>query len=326
MRRFFADESFWNAPIPGDAETDPRSERCTELLAREPTGGLHVNIRHYTVPVYEVGPETPLRTVHQRVALDAEGNVRTRGPRGRTFRHGPGFGLEVPIPDRAVSDPATDKHMACVDPARGICWDMWAARRRDDGEWESYTGMKYALDGPGRWAACDFDVEDGESIHFHGPGRAAGVPVVAGLIMRDEVAAGEVNHKLAFATRYSAFKEFVPPATWTDGQLVGGIPEGACLQLDPELDLGRLELGPGARAVARALQLYGMVNVDWAAAVTLYAEGLYYAGAASWEGLLGEKDLAGIPVERFRLLKLEGLVEKGDGRRRATDPAEVEKR
>jgi hypothetical protein len=327
MKRFFADDSFWNAPVPADAETDPRSGHCIELLRREPTGGLHINTRHYTIPVYEVDGTTPRRTVHQRRLLDQEGKPRTRGGTGRTFSHGAGFGPQVPFPDHAVPDPATDAHMAMVDRGSRMVWDMFAVGRREDGEWESLTGMQYALDGRGWWAPSEFPAEDGESIHFHGPGRAAGVPIVAGLIMREEVLAGEVRHKLAFATRYSAYKEFVtPPATWTDGNLVGGIPEGALLQLDPSLDLDRFGLGPGARAVARALQVYGMVNVDWAAASALYAEGLYYDGAPRWQAVLDEWDLGGIPVEALRLVRMENVIALGDGRRRTTDPADVESR
>lgn len=326
MRRFFSDDSFWNTPIAADAEPDPRSPRFVELLRREPTGGLHINIVHFTIPVYEVDADTPLRTVHQRVALDKDGQQRTWGPADRTFGQAPDFGPEVPIPDHAVSDPATDKHMALVDPQRGLCWDMWAARRREDGEWESYTGMHYPLKSEGVWDVSDFPVLDGESIHFHGPGRAAGVPIIAGLIMREEVMAGRIEHKLAFATRYSAYKEFVSPATWTDGGLVGGVPEGAVLQLDPDLDLDQFDLSPGGRTVAKALQEYGMVNVDCAGAGTLYAEGLYWPGAPSWAGVLAQKDVAHIPLEHLRVLKLGDITPMGDGRRRVTDPAELERR
>jgi hypothetical protein len=100
-----------------------------------------------------------------------------------------------------------------------------------------------------------FAVRDGESIHFHGPGRAAGVPVVAGLVLYEEAMAGESRHELA--TPFNAYQEFVPPATWTDGVVPGGIPEGAVLQIDPALDLSRFDLTPQERAVAVAAPRYG---------------------------------------------------------------------
>jgi hypothetical protein len=331
MHRFFAEDSFWNTPIPTDARPDPRSDHLVKLLAREPSGGLHLNLPHYTIPVYEVDETTPLRRVRQRVFLDAQtGKPRTWGGAGRTFSHGAGFDGMVPIPDYAVPDPADDGHAAFVDWGRGVVWDIFAARILPDGDWESLTGMKYAAYGRGWWHPADFPVLDGESIHFHGPGRAAGVPIVAGLVMHEEALAGEIRHKLAFACRYSGYKEFVsPPAAWTDGQLVAGLPEGAVIQLDPDLDLGRLDLPPAARSVARAMQTYGMVNTDWAAANAVYVQGLYYDGAPRWEGLLDEWDLRPVPVERLRVLKMDNVIPKGDARTRGagvTDPAELEKR
>lgn len=318
MRRFFSDDSFWNRPIGDAPETDPRSDDCISLLEREPSGNFHLNLKHYTIPVYTVDRDTPVRTVHQRTH---------RGERKLTFpprdlppgRH-PDFGPGVPIPDGAEPDPASDAHMACVDPDRGRVWDMWAARRREDGEWESCTGMEYALDGEGVWRTSDFPVVDGESIHCHGPGRAAGVPIVAGLIMWDEVRRGEIRHKLAFASRYNAFKRFTSPATWTDGWLEGGLPEGCVVQLDPELDLEDYDLSPGARTVARALQEFGAVNVDNARATTLYGQGLYADPERGWEGVLGESDLQPIPIRHYRVLRIDEVTEKGDARHRGLDP------
>lgn len=329
MHRFFAEDSFWNTPIPADPQADPRSEHFVRLLAREPSGGLHLNMDHYTIPVYEVDESTPVRRVHQRVAIDPKtGKPRTRGGVGRTLSHGTGFDGLVPIPEYAVPDPASDAHAAFVDWDRGIVWDVFAARIRDDGEWESYTGMTYDAYGQGWWDPADFPTRDGESIHFHGPGRAAGVPIVAGLAMREELLAGEIRHKLAFACRYSGYKEFVsPPATWTDGPLVGGLPEGAVIQLDPALDVESLGLSRAARTIARTLQAYGMVNTDWAAANAVYVQGLYHEGAPSWDGILSDWDLRPVPLERLRVLKMEEIIRKGDGRSGGiADPAELEKR
>jgi hypothetical protein len=51
--------------------------------------------------------------------------------------------------------------------------------------------------------------------------------------------AGEIRHKIAAASRFCAYKEFVFPAAWTDGFTEGGIPEGTVIQLDPSLDLSK---------------------------------------------------------------------------------------
>jgi hypothetical protein len=181
----------------------------------------------------------------------------------RDLGHGPGFDDGVPIPKAALPDP-----------------------EEEDGSFESSTGMTYALDGGGVFRTSEFAVKDGERIHFHGPSRAAGVPAIAGLILYDEVMAGEIRHKLACAIRFPALQEFVFPAAWTDGPVPDGIPEGAVIQLDPKLDLDELDLLPAERVVARALQRCGMVIVDYADGSTLYAEGLWGSTTRSWKGVL----------------------------------------
>ncbi len=319
MRRFFSKDSFWNQPIPDDSEPDARSEHCIELLKQDPAGGFHVNLYQYTIPVYVAGPETPLRRVHQREVGEREGSQWTAPPpRHLPPSQGEGFGPQLPIPEGAEPDPARDAHMAVVDWGRGTAWDMWRAGRRDDGEWESFCGMEYPLDGTGVWSTDDFPVVDGESIHCHGPSRAAGVPAIAGLIMYEEVQAGQIDHKLACATRFGAFKEFVWPAAWTDAGYSGGFPEGGVIQLDPALDLGRFDLSPAARTIARALQQYGAVNVDGAGGSVLYGEGLCHDEERTWRGLLDENELKRIPMDHYRVLELGEITPKGDARHKRT--------
>jgi hypothetical protein len=312
-RRFFSDSSFWNQPIAPDARADPRNDHFIELLESEPTGAFGINIEEWTIPVYEADSSTPTYDVAPHFLSDEEKDHwdTTR----EAFGHGPGFGHEVPIPPSAVPDPEEDAHFAVVDWGRMQAWDMWGFRLRRDGTFESNTGMTYPLDGEGVFHTEDFDIVDGESVHFHGPSRAAGVPAIAGLIMRDEVAAGQVRHKLACAVRTSAFKEFVFPAAWTDGYVKGGIPEGAVIQLDPTLDLSGFDLLPGERVVARALQEYGMVLVDVAQGSTLYAEGLWGHPGRSWKGVLRKYEgIKSIPVDRYRVLELGPITRKGDAR------------
>jgi hypothetical protein len=313
-RRFFSPDSFWNAPIAPDAAIDSKSAFYMQTWAKEPTGGLHLNTHTFTIPVYSVDDSTPRRVVAQTPTPEA-GQIISVTSR-REFRHGAGFGPQVPIPDHAVSDPEGDKHVAFVDWERGLAWDMWRAVKHADGSWESYTGMHYSIDGPGVFKTSDFDVENGDSIHYHGPGRAAGVPIIAGLAMYHEIVAGRIEHKLAFAARYNGYQTFTFPATWTDGRHVGGLPEGAVVQLDPELDLDQFGLSNAAKVICRALQEYGMVNVDGANGTCLYVEGLYGDPERSWDGVLDDEDeLKRIPVQHFRVLRLEDVIPMGDGRK-----------
>jgi len=86
--------------------------------------------------------------------------------------------------------------------------------------------MFYRLDGNGIFDGSWLGYQDSESVHFHGPSRAAGVPAMAGLTMYDEVKQGEIRHKLSCASRYVGYREFCYPASWTDGFTKNGIPEG----------------------------------------------------------------------------------------------------
>ena len=313
--RFFSDNSFWNQPIGENPEIDPRSDEWIALLKTEPnTQNVGINAFEWTIPVYEVDENTPTYTIHKHTLSKAEQEhwVTKHG----TFGHGPGFGENVPIPQDALPDPEEDAHFAVVDWGRMLAWDMWGFRIREDGSFESNTGMKYRLDGNGVFNTQELGVGNGQSVHFYGPSRAAGVPAIAGLIMYDEVMAGKIEHKLAMATRFNAFQEFVFPAAWTDGYVKGGIPEGAVLQLDPDLDLSQYDLTDGERVVARALQEYGAVIVDVAQGSPVYAEGLWGHPGKSWEGILHgwDQGLCTIPIDHYRVLNVGETVKKGDAR------------
>jgi hypothetical protein len=313
-RRFFSDSSFWNQPIPDDARIDPRTDRWVRLLETEPTHqNVLVNSEQWTIPIYEVNGTTPLQTIGL-VALSPADKIHWHTDHDH-FGHGAGFD-RVPIPAEARPDPKTDAHLAVVDWSRNRVWDMWSLSRTPDGSWRSATGMTYVADGPGVFSTAQLGVKDGESVHFHGPSRAAGVPAVAGLILFDEVMAGEIRHKIAAASRYCAYKEFVFPAAWTDGFTEGGIPEGTLIQLDPSLDLAPFGLTREERIVCVALQRYGMVLVDVAQGQPVYAEGLWGHAGKSWAGKLphGAGGISRIPYRAYRMLVTGPAVHMGDGR------------
>lgn len=323
-KKFFSESSFWNQPIRANQEIDPRSDHFINLLKSEPTGNrFGINASKWTIPVYYADKSTPRYDIGYHYLSDRE-KENWQSERNR-FGHGNGFGDNVPIPVGATPDPEEDAHLAIIDWENLEAWDMWGLKKHEDGSWTSKTGMKYRLDGEGVFSVDEFDIENGESVHFHGPSRAAGVPAIAGLIMYDEVISGKIRHKLSCATRFNAKQEYVFPATWTDGFIVGGIPEGAVIQLDPDLDLRLFDLLPGEIVVARALQEYGMVVVDVAGGSPIYAEGLWGYPEKSWEGILREWEdgINSISYDHYRVLKLRETVSMGDARWRDQDPNQV---
>lgn len=318
-RRFFSETSFWNTKIDQNPRVDPRSEHFVGLLYEaDPANGFHMNLHAWTIPVYEVNRDTPKVQVGKRM-MHHTGEGRTFYLNSKPFitgehplGHGPGFGIDVPIPQQAVPDQESDSHMALVDYEQGIAWDMWAAEKKPDGTWWSCTGMKYDLYGSGVFHPEDFAIHSGESIHLYGPSRASGVPIIAGLIMYEEMMEGRIEHKLACACERVGLLEFqYPPAVWTDGSCPNGIPEGALLQLDPGLDLETFGLSREEKIVAKALQEYGAVMTDYAGGVTLYGEGLWSHKGKSWKGVLDEEGLRKIPFRHYRFIESGTKVEKG---------------
>lgn len=317
-RRFFSDDSFWNQPIPDNPEIDERSKRWTDMLSTEPTGeNFYMNSTRWTIPVYEVDSSCPDVEIAEYYLSQRE-QERSWKTKREKFGHGPGFG-KVPLPEDAIPDGEEDAHLAVVDWGRNLVWDMWKLSRGKDGKWKSATGMVYPADGPGDFISFGISPENGESVHFHGPSRAAGLPAIAGLIMYDEVMAGEIRHRLSVASRFCALQEFVYPATWTDGRVVGGIPEGSVIQMDPALDLSQFELTPEEIVVCNAFKKYGAVFVDCALGQPLYAERLSGQAARSWEGKLPDGGgISKIPYRHYRFIKSGPAIYKGDCRNSMT--------
>ena len=316
VKRFFSKESFWNQPIPKDAEIDPKSEQWIKMLEQEPSGeNFGIVWKDWTIPVYEVNDSTPKYHINLHTLTKNERKVWNTIIDHKTFGHGPDFS-PVPIPTHAVPDSEKDAHFAAVDWNRMLAWDMWGLKKLEDGTWESKTGMLTRLDGDGVFDGTQLGYLDKESVHFHGHSRASGVPAFAGLIMYDEVMAGKIEHKLSCAIRYAAYRAYVYPASWTDGFVNGGIPEGAVIRLDPKLNLAIYNLTKEELIIAKALQEYGVVIVDVAQGQPIYAEGLWGDPNKSWEGKLREWDggISDIPFKHYQVMKVENVINKGDTR------------
>lgn len=308
----FQANSYWNQPIPHDAKADPSSQHWVKLLAKVRNNqGMHINLDNWTIPVFKADSSTPRYEIHPKLLRCnlSQGHVKASAhkldsthPMGihASVRNAGG----IPIPNEAIPDQEQDAHMAIVDVDAKRVYDLWQCRREADGSWHSNSAIAYDLEGSGVFTQADLaGIEDDESVHFYGPCRASGVPLLAGLIMLDELLSGHIAHKLVFACQVPALQKHVAPACWTDGWHPTGLPEGCTLQLSPDLDLDQFNLTPNARVVARALQEYGAILADYADSVTLGGELLDAHQGLSWQNILSEEALSGIGFEHYRVIE-----------------------
>lgn len=310
--RLFSEDSWWNQPIPDDPVVYEESAHWMNLQQAFCGRGLRLNLTEWTIPVYRVNnsvPRVKLEKLFQRFPCEWWFLKRAQGE--HLWGHGPGIEEGVPIPPEAATDPKEDAHLCIVNVDTGQAWDMWCARRLEDGSWGAFAACTYSTRGDGLLTDPAYRPRLNESVHLFGPSRAAGVPIPAGLLFREEIEREEIRHKLSYACEYvGRHRHVFPPAIWTDGWFDGGIPEGSVLQLDPTLDLEPFGLSPGGRTLAKALQTYGAVLVDYGTGGAIYGE---LGSAEEWHPLVTPDALHGIPYHHYRVVRLGDERIGGDG-------------
>ena len=254
-------------------------------------GAVTSDHTQYTFPVYFSDANTPRYDVPCRVyrctVVTSTGTTTTDVLRA------------VPVPGGARASAGSDAQIIVIDRDTGTEYDLWQVSGGDAG-WSVSNGSVYNI----YW--------DGMPTRYGS--RGAGVPYYTGLIRPWEIAAGNIDHAIAFAYPASASRGCVWPASKTDGTSGDSmaIPEGARLQLDPSLtdaDFDQWGLDRTGRIIARALQQYGMILIDVSGNPKIYAEDLSvnpYA-TARWSDpniLLTSTTIASIPYTAYRVLDL----------------------
>ena len=167
---------------------------------------------------------------------------------------------DVPIPDDAKPSAGTDGNVIVIYRVTGAEYNLWQAKRTETG-WKISNASVYNI----FWDATP---------ERYGS-RGAGIPYYARLVRPWEIAQGHIDHTIAFGYPFPARDRCVFPASKTDGDsdLSDAIPEGARLQLDPQLteeDFDRLGLDRTGKIIARALQKYRMILVDYSGQLKIY--------------------------------------------------------
>ena len=158
-----------------------------------------------------------------------------------------------PIPTKVPIEGGTlssgDRHVIVVNSGTCQLYEMFAAYPQSNGSWKAGSGAVWNLNSnalrPKSWTSAD----------------AAGLPILAGLVRYDEVAAGAINHALRFTVNRTQ-RAFLWPARHyassdTDPNLP---PMGLRLRLKAGVDIS--SFSPQNRVILTALKHYGMIVAD----------------------------------------------------------------
>ena len=283
--RPYSASSPWNTPISPSPVYDPDSAlyvaRLGDTLTSDPS--------QFTYPVYEVTSDTPLQL------LRLSGWFSNVSGGGRLMQNDQAVAIEVPIPPDAASAAGDDAQVIIVNVDTGEEWGAFRFGRSESGDYTAENAYHYNLD----WDAVP-PVSTGGGVFVS---RGSGLPYLAGLVRPCELAARRIDHALAFAYDSPA-SDYVYPATKSDGAGEAGadLPEGARLQLDPDLtdeELGDLGCTGPCLTVAHALQEYGMFVIDNSGRPKVMFE---FEATAGWGDVIDESTVSPIPLERFRVL------------------------
>jgi hypothetical protein len=292
----YSDTSPFNTLIPDNPSIDANNEALVSKLAEG--GDFLITVKRFSSPVYIATASTPRYDVYI--------------PCGSAWELGLNCLLDVPIPDGA--EPASDgepgdplpfgcgegsdqdNHMVVLDLENRCEYDFWTARKTTEGwfaNWASSISM------------------DSDGVYPHGMStRGSGLAFMGGVIWPDELHNGVIDHALSFNHPYTKSGGPVAPATDSDGEInqSNAIPEGALFQLNPDLDLGSLNLTPYELTVAVALQRYGMYLVDnGSSGIGLYAIDPKSVNGNPYEGVLPDEEwplLSNIPLDEFRVIEM----------------------
>jgi hypothetical protein len=193
-----------------------------------------------------------------------------------------------PIPadppiEKSVSPDGGDRHVIVVDRDSCLLYETWHSRFVGPG-WRAGSGAVFNLRSnelrPDGYTSAD----------------AAGLPILPGLIRREEVLAGRIAHALRFTVSRSQ-AGYVHPARHaaSHSQDASLPPMGLRVRLRADFDLS--SFGADAKVVLTALKEYGMFVAD-------NGPNWYVSGEANatWDDQILQ-DLARVPASAFEVVQ-----------------------
>lgn len=335
----FAPDSAWNQTAT-EAEVLPESEQqmlVTYRVMRGDTSSVYpyeeppttwpfmdVHYDEYSVPVFRAG-------AGQQSALvcDYEGNLSSPGPAfGIDEQGGP---VTIPAPAAAVrpagpQETEADGHLVLYDPDASQEYDFWQATTVRDEECQSQGGGQTGTSILEAGTADLFDVRGpGASPDTYSSARATGPPLLAGLILPEDVDSGAIAHALAFAIPGPRNlsddpsgplpSDYFYPASTTEVDFYNTDPSamaaGQRIRLKQTIvdEEGNPideedQLSPITRMFLEALRTYGAYLVDNAGGFSFYAEDVHTADLHQTDDevntLIGEPPGSALPAGKTK--------------------------
>jgi hypothetical protein len=332
----FAEASAWNqlaSGVPVASTSDEQVLRLYRVLRGDtrtllPPGPapttwpfMDVNYEEWSIPVFLAGSGearvllcdydgNPGGESANLVVAD-DGSVTAAAPAGTVRPAGP-TGSE------------SDGHLVLYDPVAFAEYDFWQATTARSGPCASHGGGIAGNTVLESGAVARFDVNGaGSNVDGYSSARAVGTPLLARLLVPDNIDRGEIAHALAVAIpglRNTASdpeeptaSDYFYPASTTETDFYNTDPvslaAGQRLRLRASLvdDEGRAltesELAPITRIFLAALRSYGLYIVDNAGGFSVYAEDVHTAALALTDAevatLIGAPG-APLPADRTR--------------------------
>jgi hypothetical protein len=226
----FPSDNAWRRDVSGDA-VDPRSSAWVASIG----ASTHVHPDFGSDPSYGIPyVVVPASQPKVPITFTAYGSESDPGP--------------YPVPPNAPVEAGSDRHVLV---ASGDChlYELFDAAPDGRGGWNAGSGAVFDLRSdrlrPDTWTSAD----------------AAGLPILPGLVRRDEVQAGHIDHALRFTVARTQ-RGFIHPATHQAGSSTdaGLPPMGARFRLKASFDVSGFH--GAALVVLQCLRRYGMLLAD----------------------------------------------------------------
>ena len=307
----FAPDSAWNQRA-DEAAVLPESDAQILSFFRmmlgdhsslKPEGGnstdwpyMSIGLYEFTIPIFRAGDEMQdvwicqeegiVGWAHPKFGIETEGGpVTVPAPAGKVRPSGP----EVEF---------SDGHLVLYHPKTLIAYDyIWANPHYDEGCYGYEGGMV----GERIRQAGEVDFFDvrgpGANLDGYSSARAVGTPLLAGLILPEDIESSAIAHALSFANPGPRNTSFIPqnpsqsdyfyPASTTETDYYStdsdALASGQRLRLKQSIAdedgqmIDEAELAPITRMFLKALREYGAYLVDAADGFSFYAEDVHTA-------------------------------------------------